>query len=177
MTSDLLVPAALAVVALALLVLLFVVTVALRRERARSRAELAATRAESTELRRRVDTLARQVEDRQTTTPTDGEFVITEVGREIAEDRAPAPRIEGRLFIDLVVRESVVKAAGLTHGVRRALAPETRNRIRFAMKQEVRRARKERRIELRDVRREMASRRAAERSPGNRPDTSREGAA
>ena len=37
----------------------------------------------------------------------------------------------------MVLRETVVKAASLAHGVRRGLAPATRNRIRFEMKQEV----------------------------------------
>ncbi|WP_067431951.1 hypothetical protein [Nocardioides jensenii] len=161
MTSDdLFVPAALGVVVLVLLVLLLVTVAALRRERDRARAELTATRDEAAQLRERVDALARQVQVRA----TPDEFVITHVGDEPAEPEvATAPqRIEGRLFADLVLRESVVKAAALTHGVRRALAPETRNRIRFQMKQELKRSRKERRIELRDVRREMATRRSQE---------------
>ena len=57
-------------------------------------------------------------------------------------------RIETALFADLVLRETVVKAASLAHGVRRALGPEPRNRIRFEMRQELRSARK-RRLRLR----------------------------
>ena len=60
------------------------------------------------------------------------------------------------------MRESVVKAASLTHGLQRALAPETRNRIRFEMKQETKRARKQRRIDIREVRREMVERQRIE---------------
>ena len=65
-------------------------------------------------------------------------------------------RIEGSLFADLVLRESVVKGVSLVYGVRRALAPETRNRIRFQMRQEVKRSRKQRRIDLRAARRHLA---------------------
>ncbi|KRF11518.1 hypothetical protein ASG90_17485 [Nocardioides sp. Soil797] len=160
MTSDdLLVPVGLGVVVLVLVVLLVMTLRALRRERARSDAELVATREEAARLRDRVEALARQMEVR----PSTEEFVITGIGRDepAAEQAAEPQRIEGRLFADLVVRETVVKAASLTHGVRRALAPATRNRIRFAMRQEVKRSRKERRIEFREVRREMAARRAA----------------
>ena len=58
-----------------------------------------------------------------------------------------------------MLRETVVKAAALAHGVRRALDPETRNRIRFEMKREVRRARKQRRADARRARREWEARR------------------
>ena len=51
-----------------------------------------------------------------------------------------------------MLRESLVKAASLGYGVRRALAPETRNRIRFEMKREVKRSRRQRRAELKEVR-------------------------
>ena len=46
-------------------------------------------------------------------------------------------RIDGRLFVDIVAREGLVKAAGVAHGLRRALAPASRNRIRFEMGREV----------------------------------------
>ena len=54
-----------------------------------------------------------------------------------------------------------MQTASLFHGLRRALAPETRNRIRFHMRQEVKRSRKQRRTELREVRREWAARQRA----------------
>jgi hypothetical protein len=70
-----------------------------------------------------------------------------------------APRtIDGTLFADTVLRETVVKAASLAHGVRRGLAPATRNRIRFEMKQEVRRSRKQRRTDLKHARRDLHAR-------------------
>ena len=46
-------------------------------------------------------------------------------------------------------KETVVQTASLLHGLRRALSPETRNRIWFEMRREVKRSRKQRRAELR----------------------------
>jgi hypothetical protein len=90
-------------------------------------------------------------------TPVDeAAYVVTAVG-----DPEPDRRIEGSLFADLVLRESVVKGVSLVHGLRRALAPETRNRIRFQMRQEVKRARKQRRADLRAARRHLADRQRA----------------
>ena len=71
--------------------------------------------------------------------------------------------IDGRLFVDVVARESVVKAASWTHGLRRALSAETRNRVRFAVRQESRRAGRERRAETKQALREF---RARERAAG-----------
>lgn len=143
----------------ALLVLAVVVVLLLLRDRSRTRAELAATRAESSELRTRVDALTAQLAPAGRDPE---EFVITHVGdrpADLAAGEVAAPeRIDGRLFADLVLRESVVKAAGLTHGVRRALAPEARNRIRFEMRQEIKRSRKHRRDTMRSLRREMQAR-------------------
>lgn len=74
-------------------------------------------------------------------------YVIT--GLSTADVEAVVPdRIDGTVFADIVVRESAIKAAGLAHGLRRALSAETRNRIRFEMKREVRRSRKQRRTDL-----------------------------
>lgn len=91
-------------------------------------------------------------------------YLITHLGEDDPE-RDPAPpttggRIDGRLFADLVLRETVVKAASLAHGVRRALDPETRNRIRFRMRQQTKQARKDRRAEAREALREYRARRA-----------------
>ena len=81
---------------------------------------------------------------RRRPSPRSTEYAITDLGRP-EEPRAAPPTIDRALFADLVLRETVVKAASLAHGVRRALAPETRNRIRFEMRREIRRARKQRR--------------------------------
>ena len=88
------------------------------------------------------------------------EYVITHVGEPEPEPE-PAPTVAAPVFADMVLRETVVQTASLFHGLRRALAPETRNRIRFHMRQEVKRSRKQRRIELREVRREWAARQRA----------------
>jgi hypothetical protein len=88
------------------------------------------------------------------------EFVITDLGTE----RSPEPErvhLDGPAFADVVLRETVVKAASFAHGVRRGLAPATRNRIRFEMKQEVRRARKQRRADLKAAQRDLHARQRA----------------
>ena len=93
-------------------------------------------------------------------------FVITDVGATRAAHTAvPVARdIDGRLFADIVARETVVKAASWTAGLRRALAPESRNRIRFAVRQETRRAGRDRRSEMKQALREF---RARERAAGS----------
>ena len=93
------------------------------------------------------------------------EFVITHLGED--DEQAGARRaaqvepVDSALFADLVLRETVVKAASLAHGLRRALAPETRNRIRFEMKREVKRSRKQRRSDLREARRDREAQQRA----------------
>ncbi|MGI8522549.1 MAG: hypothetical protein ACR2K3_04455 [Nocardioides sp.] len=81
--------------------------------------------------------------------PATAEYLITGLGT--PDPERPVADIDSRLFADLVLRETVVRAASLVHGVRRGLAPETRNRIRFEMKREVRRSRKQRRADLREA--------------------------
>jgi hypothetical protein len=88
------------------------------------------------------------------------EYVITQVGEPVVVvEPEAAPIVPAPVFADLVLKETVVQTASLFHGLRRALDPETRNRIRFHMRQEVKRSRKDRRTELREVRREWAARR------------------
>jgi len=155
---DLLVAAALVL----LVVLVAALLVVFVRDRARTRAELAATRDEAAELRARIDRLAVQLAAARREPQ---EFVITHLGED-DEDLTPSTvetHVDGKLFADLVLRETVVKAAAFGHGVRRAVAPEVRNRIRFEVRREVRRSRKARKDEFRQVRREMRDRqRAAE---------------
>ena len=144
-----------------------VLAVAVVRLRSRIREELAAAHADAARLRLRLDALECRVET-PGERPATPEYVITEVGstavgpgtggRHAAADR----RIEGSLFADLVLRETVVKGASFVHGVRRALAPETRNRIRFEMRQEVKRSRKQRRIDLKAARRHLADQQRAD---------------
>lgn len=94
-------------------------------------------------------------------------YVITHVDRPTTGDveTAVARPIDGRLFVDIVARESVVKAASWTHGLRRALSAEHRNRIRFAVRQETRRAGRDRRAETKQALREFRARERAANSP------------
>lgn len=86
-------------------------------------------------------------------------FVITRMDSDEGETARPiAQDIDGRLFADIVARETVVKAASWTHGLRRALSPENRHRIRFEVRQETRRATRERRSEARQALREYRAR-------------------
>jgi len=130
----------------------------------RARRALEATRHEAAELRAVVEDVAARV-DAGSADPSGAsveapQYLITDLGAELVEPPV-AQRIEGRLFADIVLRETVVKAASLTHGVRRALAPETRNRIRFEIRREVKRSRKQRRADLKAARREWGAARRA----------------
>lgn len=88
-----------------------------------------------------------------------GEFVITTAGDpEQPQDGADRP-VPDRAVLSVTLGEPLVKLAALGYGVRRALSPESRNRITFAMRREVKRARKARR---RADRRARATRSAEE---------------
>jgi len=67
----------------------------------------------------------------------------------------PAAPLSGRDFAAVAMTESVVRLASLTHGVRRALSPENRNRIRFEMGREVKRSRRQRRRDVKEARRHL----------------------
>jgi hypothetical protein len=157
--TDWIVPAAavlLALVALGLAAMLL-------RARSATERALAESRAETAALRERLERLEHE---RSAPVPTEREYVITRLGE--AEDDAgpkvPVPMIEGRLFADLVLRETAVQAASLAHGVRRALAPETRQRIRLEMRRELRLARKQRKADLRAAKRLWAEHQRAQES-------------
>lgn len=148
---------------LALLVLLCAsLLVALLRTRAGARHEVGAARAETAELRHQIEQIERVLSGppRPVRPRVEQEYTITGLGALENVDQ-PAPPIDRALFADLVLRESVVKAASLAHGVRRALAPQTRNRIRFEVKREIRRARKQRRSDLKGARRDWEARQRA----------------
>jgi hypothetical protein len=132
-------------------VVLIVAVVRLRATASRSAADLAFLHARLGELEAQAAAMARPG---PTTVPAAApvDFVITDLGRE----PLPEPvHLDGPAFADIVLKETVVKAASFAHGVRRGLAPATRNRIRFEMKQEVRRARKQRRADLKAARRDL----------------------
>lgn len=134
---------------------------ALLRARSRTRAEVASARAETASLRAQVDELERRMNRPSRRTAQEPEFVITGLGSPEADPEPDQAPVGGALFADLVLRETVVKAASLAHGVRRALDAETRNRIRFEMKREVKRARKQRKADTREARREWEARQRA----------------
>jgi len=150
------------VVALGGLALLAIVLViALLRLRARTGRELHSAHAEAAGLRARLDEIERRIAAPQPRAEGEStEYTITDLGRPEEPEAAP-PTIDRALFADLVLRETVVKAGSLAHGVRRALAPEARNRIRFEVRREIRRARKQRKADLREARRDWESRQRA----------------
>ena len=140
--------------------------VALLRARSRTSRAVADSRAETAALRAQLEDLERRLTSPERTAGTSHaesveprEYVITHLGE---PEPAEPVRIERALFADLVLRETVVKAASLAYGVRRALDPETRNRIRFEMSREVKRARKQRKADTREAVREWQARQRAQ---------------
>ncbi|TIC80359.1 hypothetical protein E8D34_16820 [Nocardioides sp. GY 10113] len=182
MTPDLSLPYWLAALALLALVgLALAVSVLARgigRERRRTTELLAQAAADAEELRRQLVRIEEQLgaqtarAERATRAAADGgqvpavaddrEYLITALGQ---EHREPAPVVPAPVFADIVLRESVIKTAALAAGLRRALSPEVRNRIRFEMRREVKRARKQRRTDLRQARREYEARQRAGMEP------------
>lgn len=171
MTSALAVPDWLAVVtALALVVLVAAVLVlqrGLRAARRHTEELLAAAASDADALRERLAGLEVQLRTRAVATETrervpvavvdDREYLITELGNDRGP-KVPARIVPAPQFADILLRESVIKTAALAAGLRRALTPEVRNRIRFEMKREVKRSRKERKVMLRAARRDWESR-------------------
>ncbi|MGY2874966.1 hypothetical protein ACVW00_002156 [Marmoricola sp. URHA0025 HA25] len=79
--------------------------------------------------------------------PEQADFVITHVGEpgEDATETSAGVAVPDRLVLSATLGEPLVKVAALSHGVRRALSPESRNRIWFEMRREVRASRRRRR--------------------------------
>ena len=120
------------------------------------------------ELRERLAVLERAATqpDHTSRAVAEQEYVITRLGEaglgEREPDRTPARvSVKAPAFADAVLRESVVQTASLAHGLRRALAPEARNRIRFEMKRELKRTRKARKAEVKEALREYRARHRA----------------
>ncbi|MDO9378557.1 MAG: hypothetical protein Q7T56_06890 [Nocardioidaceae bacterium] len=146
----------------ALLLLVVLLVVALVRSRTRTTAALEAARADAVALAAQVDAIERRLAEPVVRTD-ETEYVVTMLGRDDpdapdVDERTPAPVVPAPLFADLVLREGVVQAASLAAGLRRALAPEMRHRIRLEMRREVKRARKQRRADLRQAKREFEAR-------------------
>jgi hypothetical protein len=133
------------------------------RDRSRLRHELDARQADLDRLKARVDGLAARTTRQHDVT----EYVITDVGStpEVVSTGSTGDvvqRIDGKLFADIVLRETVVKAAALSHGVRRALAPEVVWRVRGEVRRELKRVRKQRKSDLKVARREWERRQRSE---------------
>ena len=136
-----------------------------RRARARLEGELAASREELQALHKRLDGLSRQVEPTRSprsARSAEEEFVITTAGLpeprrsdEVAPSDVPDRQLSAKEFTSVALGESLVTLASLAYGVRRALSPENRNRIAFEMRREVRRARKQRKADLKEAKRRL----------------------
>lgn len=175
MTTQWSVPAwALLVTLGAVLVVAVTLVAVVRRSSSRAAALAASARSESEALRAQVEAIEhRLAATARATRAADGpEYVITRLGD--ADDSGGAdgersrdqPVVDGPLFADLVLRESVVQAASFAAGLRRALDPAHLNRIRFEMRRELKRARKQRRADARQARREYEARQRAGEAAG-----------
>jgi hypothetical protein len=137
----------------AVLLVLAGLLVVLLRSRAESRRDLARAVAETAELRSRLDALTEQLERSaaiERERAGDSAYVITDAGAP-----RPEPNVPDRVVLSATVGEPLVKVVSLGHGLRRALSPESRNRIWFEVRREVRRARKQRRRETKEAWRRM----------------------
>lgn len=132
-----------------------VLLVALARLRRTTTRAVEAAQAETAELRARLDRLERERQDTVRAPVRDErEYQITRVGELPGEP----VQLERAVFADHVLREGVIRLGSLASGVRRGLSAESRNRIRFEMRREVRRARKQRRADMRTAHREWQAR-------------------
>ena len=92
-------------------------------------------------------------------------FVITHVGELQADEPGADDQVQvpDRLVLSATLGEPLVKVVAFSHGVRRALSAEARNRIWFEMKRETRASRRRRRQLRKRLEREYrANLRAAE---------------
>lgn len=132
-----------ATVFLLLVGFLSAVLVAGRRARARDREALAAARSDVEALRAQLEELSSALTVSQgaaTVVPAPTEYVITTAG-----GTGDLPQVPDRAVLSLTLGEPLVKLAAFGYGLRKALSAETRNRIAFEMRREVKRARKDRR--------------------------------
>jgi hypothetical protein len=124
-----------------------------RRRGARDDAALASAREDVGELRAQVEELTSALATAQGAAAVarpQVEYVITDAGT-VSKDLDLA-RVPDRAVLSVTLGEPLLKAAALGYGLRRALSAESRNRIAFAMRREVKRARKERRRAARRAR-------------------------
>jgi hypothetical protein len=159
-----------AVAALMLLGLAVAMRVA-RVGRRELRAELDASRRDVAALQERLDDLTGRLEgppERLGAGPTGpaADYVITTLPHgesrpsATVEDTAAHGPSAGA-FASVALGESLVRVVSFGYGLRRAMSPANRNRIRFEMAREVKRARRQRRRDLKEARRHL---RTADRS-------------
>lgn len=155
MDPALLVAAAAAVV-VALVVVLCALLVVLSGRR-RLVAELAESRARLEELDRRTETLREPEPQAVSPVRAEREYLITSVGQAPAQHEVEPVTgpVSARQFASLAAGESLVRILSFGYGVRRALSAESRNRIRFQMRQQVKASRRQRRRDLREMRRTL----------------------
>jgi hypothetical protein len=154
--------------ALAIGVALVAVAQAVRASRRAARAEaIVATLAERLQV---LESQAAPATSDGPTDPASGAFVITRLDESERPDVPVARDIDGRLFADIVARETVVRAASWTHGLLRALSADNRHRIRLEVRREIRRAGRDRRAETKQALREYRARERAGHRGGVRED-------
>jgi len=130
--------------------------VAARASRRRLDEELAASREALAAVERQLDSLTVTVPQRAA-----AQFVITDLPGHAAE-AAPrnlpvAGQVDMRRFVSVVLGETLLKAVALGHGLRRALSADQRERVRTEMHREMRRSRRQRRLEVKQARRLVRS--------------------
>jgi hypothetical protein len=143
--------------------LLLVALVALLRRRNRTRADLEAmleaAQRESDDLRARLEELTALLTLAPDQRPVEAAtYLITDAGtvpREVAAAADDPIAVPDRLVLTATVGVPLVKAAALGHGLRKALSAESRNRIWFEMKREVRASRKRRRQLVKQYQRQI----------------------
>ncbi|NYI77760.1 hypothetical protein [Nocardioides panzhihuensis] len=154
-----------------LLLALLIMLLALGPRR-RARHRVAEAEASEAELRERLEALEKRMARPEPTSrrrrreerAAEKEYVITSLGEDADDgESAEVEKVVRRTltapaFADAVFRETVVHSAALVHGVRRALSPEVRFKIRYEMHREVKRARKDRKSEMREALREYRAR-------------------
>jgi hypothetical protein len=158
--------AAAAVLVAAGLVVVLLVVLGTRR---RLESALVSSRADVDALRQRLEDLSRRVPaDPQAPEPephdaSGREYLITTLpdgGRPRTAVAVPDPepvgeRLTAGEFASVAVGESLVRVLSFGYGVRRALSAENRSRIRFEIRREVKRSRKQRRRDLKEAKRHL----------------------
>ena len=146
-----------------------------RRERRRLAAQVESAHEDVEALRARVEELSRELSTSTGATAAEAhEFVITSLpdgtlrGTPVVADEQPAttsttstPLSAGQ-FASVALGESLVRLLSLGYGVRRALTAESRNRIGFEMRREVKRSRRQRRRDLKEAKRHLRAEQRAD---------------